>query len=66
MNDELVLEYGIELAIEKIAPMISEKIKEYKKTRKESTNYELAELLKDREKIYSNDMETIKKYCQEK
>lgn len=66
MKNELLLEYGMEIAIEKIAPIISEKIKEYKKTRKEETRYEIAELLKDREKIYSNDINTIKKYCQEK
>lgn len=61
-SDEIVNEYGIELAIEKIAVKITEKIKEYKETKDETKQKELADLLLDREQIYSNNKEIIKKY----
>ena len=66
MNDEILKKCGMEIAIEKIAPMIAEKIKEYKNNRDEKVNLELTKLLKDRKKIYDNDLETIKKYCEVK
>ncbi len=65
MNDEILKEYGMKIAIEKISPLIADKIREYKNNRDEKINHELIQLLNDRDKIYDNDLETIKKYCGE-
>lgn len=61
-EEELIKEYGIEFAIEKLAQEISEKIREYKKSKDKNTQKEIIILLHDREKAYNGDMETIKKY----
>ena len=60
MNDEILKEYGMKIAIEKISPLIADKIREYKNNRDEKINHELIQLLNDRDKIYDNDLETIK------
>lgn len=60
--EKIIEEFGIEIAIEKIAPEIKEKIDEYTKTKDENIKKELAMLLEDRNNIYCNDKETIKKY----
>lgn len=61
-EEELIKEYGIDFAIEEIAQRISEKIRQYKESKNTSVQKELITLLKDREKIYDNDITTIKKY----
>ena len=60
--DDIINEHGIELARDKIAVLISDKLDEYKKTRNKDIQRELSGLLEDRDKIYNNDKETIKKY----
>ena len=62
--EEIVKEHGIELAIEKISPKIAEKIKIYSETKDKNIQKELAQLLEDREKIYSNNKEIIQKYLE--
>lgn len=64
-QEKLIEEYGLELAIEKIAQMITEKIDMYKETNEKEKMKELTELILDREKIYKNDKETIKKYLKD-
>lgn len=64
-QEKLIEEYGFELAIEKVAQMITEKIDMYKETNDEEKMKELTELILDREKIYKNDKETIKKYLKD-
>ena len=66
MNLEKLIidEYGIEFAQDKIILQIKEKIEEYKVTKDKNVQKQLVQLLEDREKIYSNDKETIKKYIQ--
>ena len=64
-EEKLIEEYGLELAIEKVAQMITEKIDMYKETNDEEKMKELTELILDREKIYKNDKETIKKYLKD-
>lgn len=61
-QEELIKEYGIEIAIEKVAIKITEKTKMYKDSKDEKIKEELVKLLQDREKIYDNDIKTIKKY----
>ena len=53
-QEKLIEEYGLELAIEKVAQMITEKIDMYKETNDEEKMKELTELILDREKIYKN------------
>lgn len=60
--DKVINECGIEVGIDRITPIIAEKIRAYKNNRDEKTAQELTELLKDRENIYNFDKETIKKY----
>jgi len=60
--DEIIKEYGIEFAIEKVAKQINKKINEYKDNKDKEVQNELTKLLEDRDKIYSNDIETIRKY----
>ena len=62
MEDELLKEHGIDLAIELITIKISKKMDEYKQNKDKEIEKELATLLNDKEKIYLGDMETIKKY----
>lgn len=64
-QEKLIEEYGLELAIEKVAQMITEKIDMYKETNEKEKMKELTELILDREKIYKNDKETIKKYLKD-
>lgn len=61
-KEEVLKEYGIEFAIETITPLIKQKMEEYKTTRSETAEKELADLLKDRNEIYNNNVEVIKKY----
>ena len=63
--EEIVKEHGIELAIEKITPKVAQKIKEYRDTKDKEVQKQLIQLLEDREKIYCNDEEIIKKYLEE-
>ena len=63
MNEEEILkEYGIEFAIETITPLIKQKMEEYKNTRDATVENELSKLLKERDEIYNNNIEIIKKY----
>jgi hypothetical protein len=63
MDDEKLLdEYGMEFAIQNIAQKIAQKMDEYKDKKDEESQKELAMLLQDRQKIYLEDKETIKKY----
>ncbi|HJJ05731.1 MAG TPA: hypothetical protein OIM45_07860 [Clostridiaceae bacterium] len=64
-REKLIEEFGLELAIEKVAQMITEKIDMYKETNEKEKMKELTELILDREKIYKNDKETIKKYLKD-
>lgn len=61
-EDELIEKFGIEFAISNIALSTSKKIDEYKKNKSNTVKIELARLLIDKEKIYRNDKEVIKKY----
>ena len=60
--EDIIKEFGIEIAIENILPKITEKMNIYNVTRDENTKKELASLLLDREKIYRKDEQIIKKY----
>ena len=62
MNKEIIEKCGMELATEKVVLLISKKIDEYEKKKDKNIIKEVANLLNDREKIYNNDNETIKKY----
>lgn len=63
MDEEKIIdEFGIDLAIETIAPIITQEIEKYKKVKDEKTAKKLAELLEDRKKVYANDKDTIRKY----
>ncbi|MBQ3415184.1 MAG: hypothetical protein IJH39_07550 [Clostridia bacterium] len=61
-KEDVLKEYGIEFAIETITPLIKQKMEEYKETRDSTLEKELANLLKDRDEIYNNNVEIIKKY----
>ena len=61
-EDQIIEEVGVEIAIERIIPLISEEINKYKKTRDKESSKKLAELLEDRKKIYAYDKDTIRKY----
>lgn len=63
-KEEMIKEYGIEIAIEKIAQMITEVTEQYKETREENLKEQLLNLIKDRDKIYNNDKDIIRKYCE--
>ena len=62
MNKEIIEKCGMELATEEVILLISKKIDEYEKKKDKNIIKEVANLLNDREKIYNNDNETIKKY----
>ena len=62
MTDDIINEFGIKLAIQKIAPLITEKLKEYSKKPTKELKKEIIELISDRDAIYSNDKEVIRKY----
>lgn len=62
MKEKIINEFGIEFAIQKIAPMITEKLIEYKKKPTKNLKEQLIQLISDRDAIYSNDKEVIKKY----
>ncbi len=61
-KEDVLKEYGIEFAIETITPLIKQKMEEYKETRDSKIVRELADLLKDRDEIYNNNTDVIKKY----
>ena len=61
-KEDVLKEYGIEFAIETITPLIKQKMAEYKETRDNKLVIELANLLKDRDEIYNNNTDVIKKY----
>lgn len=63
-KEEMIKEYGIEIAIEKIAQMITEVTEQYKKTREENLKEQLLNLIKDRDRVYNNDKDIIRKYCE--
>lgn len=62
---QIIDDYGIELAIQKITPKIAEKVKIYKETKDKNVQKELAQLLVDRDNIYRNNKDIIKKYLEE-
>ena len=62
MDQKIINEFDIELAIQKIAPKITEKLREYNKKPTKELKEELIQLISDRDAIYSNDKEVIKKY----
>ena len=61
-EDKIIDEFGIEFAIENISAQISKTIDEYVKNKTKETEKKLLTLLQEKEKIYTNDRETIKKY----
>lgn len=61
-EEQIIEEFGIEFAIETLAPKITQEIEKYKKSKDEKSAKRLAELLEDRRKIYANDKDTIRKY----
>lgn len=63
-QEKLIEEYGLELAIEKVAQMITEKIDMYKETNDEEKMKELTELILDREK-YIKWQRNNKKYLKD-
>lgn len=63
MNEnDIIEEFGIEFAIQNIALIISKKFDEYKNNKSEIVRNELVKLIIDKEKIYANDKNTIRKY----
>ena len=62
MKEVITNEFGIEFAIQKISPKITEKLIEYNKRPTEELKKEIIQLISDRDAIYSNDKEIIKKY----
>ena len=62
MKDDIINEYGIEFAIQKIAPQITEKLTEYNQKPTKDLKAEIIQLISDRDAIYSNDKEIIRKY----
>lgn len=64
--EEIGKEFEIEFAIEKLAQEMRKKLDEYAKTKDKESQKEIMMLLEDREKIYSNDNEVIKKYLEKK
>lgn len=62
-NNELVKEFGIEIAIEKIAQKITELTEQYKVNKNKDLKNQIVDLMKDRDKIYQNDKDVIMKYC---
>jgi len=61
-EDDIINEYGIDFAIESITCLISQKMDEYKNTRDQKIQEELSNLIEERNKIYNNDEEIIRKY----
>lgn len=62
-NNELVKEFGIEIAIEKIAQKITELTEQYKVNKNKDLKNQIVDLMKDRDKVYQNDKNVIMKYC---
>ena len=62
MEEEVINEFGIEFAIQRIAPKITEKLIEYNNKPTKKLKEEVIQLISDRDAIYSNDKEVIKKY----
>lgn len=62
MEEDIMNQFGIEFAIQKIAPKITEKLMEYNKKPTKKLKEEIIQLVSDREAIYSNDKEVIRKY----
>ena len=62
MKEDIINEFGIEFAIQKIAPQISKKLMEYNKKPTKELKKEIIQLISDRDAIYSNDKEVIRKY----
>lgn len=61
-REEMIQENAIDITIQKIALKINEKMKEYEETKDNIIKLEIIELIKDRDLVYSNDKNTIKKY----
>ena len=62
-NEKLIKEFGIEIAIEKIAQKITELTEQYKENKNKDLKKQILDLMKDRDKIYQNDKDVIMKYC---
>lgn len=62
-NNELIKEFGIEIAIEKIAQKITELTEQYKVNKNKDLKNQIVDLMKDRDKVYQNDKDVIMKYC---
>lgn len=62
MKEDILNEFGIEFAIQKVSPQIAEKLIEYNKKPTKKLKEEIIQLILDRDDIYSNDKEVIKKY----
>ena len=61
-KDKLLEDAAIDICIQKIVFEINEKMIEYEKNKNNEIKSKIIELIKDRDLIYSNDKETIKKY----
>lgn len=64
-SNKVIKFYNLDLAIQKIIPKITEKIKIYIKTKDKTAEKELTQLLADRDNIYRNNEDIIKKYLEE-
>ena len=64
--EDISKEFEIEFAIEKLAQEMRKKLDQYRETKDKEIQKEIMKLLEDREKIYSNDNEVIKKYLEKK
>ena len=62
MEDDIINEFEIDFAIQKIAPKITEKLMEYNKKPTKELKKEIIQLISERDAIYSNDKEVIRKY----
>ena len=62
MQKDIINEFGMKFAIQKIAPQIAEKLMEYNKKPTKDLKTEIVQLISDRDAIYSNDKEVIRKY----
>ena len=61
-KDKLLEDAAIDICIQKIVLEINENMIKYEKNKDNEIKLKIIELIKDRDLIYSNDKETIKKY----
>ena len=61
-KDTLLAASAIDICIQRIAVELNENMLKYEKTNDKEIKLKIIELIKDRDLIYANDKNTIKKY----